>query len=49
MKQGVSESCIVLTQEEEEGLIEDESLRDTENAKEVEDPLGVLKGILSEV
>lgn len=49
MKPGISESYIVLTQEEEEGLIEDESLRDTENAKEVEDPLGVLKGILSEV
>ncbi|RMC18311.1 hypothetical protein DUI87_04193 [Hirundo rustica rustica] len=35
-------------QEEEDGLIEEKSLRDTENAKETENPLAVLKGILSE-
>ncbi|KAF1506029.1 Ubiquitin carboxyl-terminal hydrolase 40, partial [Megadyptes antipodes antipodes] len=35
-------------QEEEDRLIEDKALRDTENAKEVENPLAVLKGILSE-
>ncbi|XP_008933850.1 PREDICTED: ubiquitin carboxyl-terminal hydrolase 40, partial [Merops nubicus] len=35
-------------QEEEDRLIEDKALRDTENAKETENPLGVLKGILSE-
>ncbi|NXO43191.1 UBP40 hydrolase, partial [Locustella ochotensis] len=35
-------------QEEEDGLIEEKALRDTENAKETENPLAVLKGILSE-
>ncbi|NXB68664.1 UBP40 hydrolase, partial [Struthidea cinerea] len=35
-------------QEEEDGLIEDKALRDTENSKETESPLAVLKGILSE-
>ncbi|XP_010576210.1 PREDICTED: ubiquitin carboxyl-terminal hydrolase 40 isoform X4 [Haliaeetus leucocephalus] len=35
-------------QEEEDRLIEDMALRDNENAKEVENPLAVLKGILSE-
>ncbi|KAF4793675.1 Ubiquitin carboxyl-terminal hydrolase 40 [Turdus rufiventris] len=35
-------------QEEEDGLIEEKVLRDTENAKETENPLVVLKGILSE-
>ncbi|XP_040980265.1 ubiquitin carboxyl-terminal hydrolase 40 isoform X5 [Aquila chrysaetos chrysaetos] len=35
-------------QEEEDRLIEDTALRDNENAKEVENPLAVLKGILSE-
>ncbi|XP_074883934.1 ubiquitin carboxyl-terminal hydrolase 40 isoform X7 [Buteo buteo] len=35
-------------QEEEDKLIEDTALRDNENAKEVENPLAVLKGILSE-
>ncbi|XP_048165616.1 ubiquitin carboxyl-terminal hydrolase 40 isoform X3 [Corvus hawaiiensis] len=35
-------------QEEEDGLIEDKALRDTENGKETENPLAVLKGILSE-
>ncbi|NWY64696.1 UBP40 hydrolase, partial [Erithacus rubecula] len=35
-------------QEEEDGLIEEKVLRDTENAKETENPLAVLKGILSE-
>ncbi|KAM6079301.1 ubiquitin carboxyl-terminal hydrolase 40 isoform 1-T1 [Theristicus caerulescens] len=35
-------------QEEEDRLIEDKALRDTENAKEVENPLAMLKGILSE-
>ncbi|NXU61555.1 UBP40 hydrolase, partial [Horornis vulcanius] len=35
-------------QEEEDGLIEEEALRNTENAKETENPLAVLKGILSE-
>ncbi|XP_061315837.1 ubiquitin carboxyl-terminal hydrolase 40 isoform X2 [Pezoporus flaviventris] len=35
-------------QEEEDKVIEDKALRDTENAKEIENPLAVLKGILSE-
>ncbi|NXI83016.1 UBP40 hydrolase, partial [Rhipidura dahli] len=35
-------------QEEEDGLIEEKALRDTENSKETENPLAVLKGILSE-
>ncbi|KAF2981283.1 hypothetical protein EK904_014720, partial [Melospiza melodia maxima] len=35
-------------QEEEDGLIEEKTLRDPENAKETENPLAVLKGILSE-
>ncbi|KAM9630845.1 ubiquitin carboxyl-terminal hydrolase 40 isoform 5-T9 [Morphnus guianensis] len=35
-------------QEEDDRLIEDTALRDNENAKEVENPLAVLKGILSE-
>ncbi|NWQ79496.1 UBP40 hydrolase, partial [Columbina picui] len=35
-------------QEEEDRLIEDKALRDTENAKEMENPLAILKGILSE-
>ncbi|NWY28115.1 UBP40 hydrolase, partial [Pheucticus melanocephalus] len=35
-------------QEEEDGLIEEKALRDTENAKETENPLAILKGILSE-
>ncbi|XP_063197130.1 ubiquitin carboxyl-terminal hydrolase 40 isoform X3 [Chroicocephalus ridibundus] len=35
-------------QEEEDRLIEDKPLRVTENAKEIENPLAVLKGILSE-
>ncbi|NXG38300.1 UBP40 hydrolase, partial [Dromaius novaehollandiae] len=35
-------------QEEEGNMVEDKVLRDTENAKEVENPLAVLKGILSE-
>lgn len=42
-------SLIFLIQEEEDRLIEDTALRDNENAKEVENPLAVLKGILSEV
>ncbi|XP_014745385.1 PREDICTED: ubiquitin carboxyl-terminal hydrolase 40 isoform X2 [Sturnus vulgaris] len=35
-------------QEEEGGLMKEKVLRDTENAKETENPLAVLKGILSE-
>ncbi|XP_068803827.1 ubiquitin carboxyl-terminal hydrolase 40 isoform X5 [Struthio camelus] len=35
-------------QEEEGNIIEDKVLRDTENTKEIENPLAVLKGILSE-
>ncbi|NXD68639.1 UBP40 hydrolase, partial [Eolophus roseicapillus] len=35
-------------QEEDDKVIEDKALRDTENAKEIENPLTVLKGILSE-
>ncbi|NXK50154.1 UBP40 hydrolase, partial [Chauna torquata] len=35
-------------QEEEDRLIEDKALRENENAKETENPLAVLKGILSE-
>ncbi|NXM47119.1 UBP40 hydrolase, partial [Gymnorhina tibicen] len=35
-------------QEEEDGLIEDKALRDTENARDTENPLAVLKGILAE-
>ncbi|NWX84129.1 UBP40 hydrolase, partial [Nothoprocta pentlandii] len=35
-------------QEEEDNMVEDKVLRDTENDKEVENPLAVLKGILSE-
>lgn len=35
-------------QEEEDKVIEDKAARDTENAKETENPLAVLKGILSE-
>ncbi|NXA96565.1 UBP40 hydrolase, partial [Melanocharis versteri] len=35
-------------QGEEDGLIEEKALRGTENAKETENPLAVLKGILSE-
>ncbi|KAM7049381.1 ubiquitin carboxyl-terminal hydrolase 40 isoform 2-T2 [Acridotheres tristis] len=35
-------------QEEEGGLLKEKVLRDTENAKETENPLAVLKGILSE-
>ncbi|RLV92739.1 hypothetical protein DV515_00013681 [Chloebia gouldiae] len=35
-------------QEEEDGLIEEKALRDTENAKEIENPLAILEGILSE-
>lgn len=42
-------SLIFLIQEEDDRLIEDTALRDNENAKEVENPLAVLKGILSEV
>ena len=38
-----------LTQEEEDRLIEDKTLRDAGNAKEIENPLAVLKGILTEV
>lgn len=40
---------VFLTQEEEDGLIEEKALRDAENAKETGNPLAVLKGILSEV
>nr|XP_038038512.1 ubiquitin carboxyl-terminal hydrolase 40 isoform X3 [Anas platyrhynchos] len=35
-------------QEDEDRLIEDKALRENENAKEAENPLAVLKGILSE-
>ncbi|XP_072198355.1 ubiquitin carboxyl-terminal hydrolase 40 [Excalfactoria chinensis] len=35
-------------QEDEDGLIEDKPSRDNENVKEAENPLAVLKGILSE-
>ncbi|NXC21008.1 UBP40 hydrolase, partial [Corythaeola cristata] len=35
-------------QEEEDRLIEDKTLRDSENAKEIGNPLSALKGILSE-
>lgn len=42
-------SLLFLLQEVEEKVIEDKALRDTENAKEMENPLAVLKGILSEV
>ncbi|NWV97666.1 UBP40 hydrolase, partial [Machaerirhynchus nigripectus] len=35
-------------QEEEDGLIEDKALRDTGNAKDPENPLAVLQGILAE-
>lgn len=41
-------SLIFLIQEEDR-LIEDTALRDNENAKVEENPLAVLKGILSEV
>lgn len=42
-------SLIFLIQEEEDRLIEDKALRDIKNAKEIENPLAVLKGILAEV
>ncbi|NWR50197.1 UBP40 hydrolase, partial [Regulus satrapa] len=35
-------------QEEEDGLIKEKALRDTENGKEAENPMAVLEGILSE-
>lgn len=43
------ECTIFLTQEDEDRLIEDKPSRENENAKETENPLAVLKGILSEV
>lgn len=49
MWNGICESVIFRIQEEEDRLIEDKALRDTENTKEMENPLAVLKGILSEV
>lgn len=42
-------NIIFLLQEDEDRLIEDKALRENENAKEAENPLAVLKGILSEV
>lgn len=42
-------SLVFLLQEEEDKVMEDKALRDTENAEEIENPLAVLKGILSEV
>lgn len=45
----VCECTIFLTQEDEDRLIEDQPSRDNENTKETENPLAVLKGILSEV
>uniref|UniRef100_A0A8C9FJH1 Ubiquitin specific peptidase 40 n=1 Tax=Pavo cristatus TaxID=9049 RepID=A0A8C9FJH1_PAVCR len=42
------ECAVFLTQEDEDRLIEDEPSRENENAKETENPLAVLKGILSE-
>ena len=36
-------------QEDEDRLIEDQPSRDSENTKEAENPLAMLKGILSEV
>lgn len=43
------ECTVFLTQEDEDRLTEDKPSRENENAKETENPLAVLKGILSEV